>query len=309
MQNTILDALVASAQQRRLKILQVNVRQHNQTIATHEFVPEAPTLLWSVSKSVTSLLAGIAMDAGYFKLTDTVESFFPEYMAKATPSLYLSMMTVHDLLCMGTGQLTCPISKADWVTNPRLDIAELFFAEEVVYAPGVHFMYNNSATYMLARIIERATKVALDTFAYTHLFAPLGIAKPVWDKCPLGHPQGFSGLRLRISELAKIGQLVLDKGVYAGKQIVSSSYIAAATSVQISTSHFDAFYATSDHKAGYGYQFWQNSVPGTARMDGYFGQYVVILPEQDAVVTYVSDEKHNMGGILQLTWRTLIDKL
>ncbi|WP_105616427.1 serine hydrolase domain-containing protein [Vallitalea okinawensis] len=181
--------------------------------------------------------------------------------------------------------------------------------EPVIYEPGTHFTYNNSSTYMLSRVIEAATGLNLLDYIDKKIFLPLNISKPQWDTCPLGVPQGFSGLYLTAEQLSRFGQLLLDKGVWKGKQLIPTDYIERATSVQIQTDEFNPFFATDDHHQGYGYQVWMNSYPNSYRMDGLFGQYVVILPDKNAVITYISNESENMTGVLELTWDTLVDKL
>ncbi|MDP4094767.1 MAG: serine hydrolase, partial [Bacillota bacterium] len=149
----------------------------------------------------------------------------------------------------------------------------------------------------------------LDQYLNERIFKPLDIPKPIWDTCPKGIPQGFSGLHLTAEQLSRFGQLILDKGVWKEKQLIPSEYIKQATSVQIKTDDFTPFFATADYHQGYGYQIWMNSYPNSYRMDGYLGQYVVIIPDKNAIVTYISNEYKNMTGILELTWHTLVDKL
>lgn len=307
MKNDILNDLVLSAAKRRLHILNVVVRQDGDIIARHDFEAERAVLLYSVSKTFTSMAVGIAASEGCFSLKDPLLKFFPG-RARARNE-YLEMLSVHDLLCMGTGHAECPVSKADWSTSQAWDICDLFFDEPIVYRPGTHFTYDNSATYMLSKLISIATGTPLDAYLDERIFQPLGIPRPEWDTCPLGVPQGFSGLHLTASQLSMCGQLVLDKGVWEGRQLIPSAYIEQAASVQIPTRDFDAHFATADYRQGYGYQMWMNSYPGSYRMDGLYGQYVVMLPDKNAVVTFVSNEPKNMTGILELTWDSLIDKL
>lgn len=308
MKNNILDDLIESVQNQNLHVLNVVVRQNGDIIAKHDFEEEKPKLLWSVSKTFTSMAVGIAINEGYFKLDDHVIDFFP-VLIKTNLSEYLKNMTIHDLLCMGTGHAECPVDKTDWESGEKWDITELFFDEPIVFEPGTHFSYDNSATYMLSKIITITTGKNLDDYLNEKIFKHLNIPKPRWDTCPKGIPQGFSGLYLTAEQLSRFGQLLLNKGVWEGKQLIPSDYIANATSVQIKTSDFTPYFAKTDHQQGYGYQIWMNSYPNSYRMDGLYGQYVVILPNKNAVITYVSNEPKNMTGVLELTWNTLVDKL
>lgn len=310
MNTLLLDELVSAATRQNLHILNVVVRQNGQVIGRHDFEEEQPHLLYSVSKTFTSIAAGIAVHEGYFKLDDLVAYFFPDYLHNCTNNMdYLTKITVHDLLCMGAGHAQCPVSKADWSSGRKWDIGALFFAEPVVYEPGTHFTYDNSATYMLSRIISLTTGTNLDDYLHEKIFHPLDIPKPVWDVCPLGYPQGFSGLHLTAEHLSRFGQLLLDKGVWHGQQLIPSGYIEQATSVQISTADFTPDFATADYQQGYGYQLWMNAYPNSYRLDGLYGQYVIVLPDKNAVVTYISDEPDRMTAIIELTWTTLVKRL
>lgn len=308
MNNDILQDLLQEVKAKNLHILNMNIRQNGEIIAKYDFKEEEPILLWSVSKTFTSMAVGIAISEGYLKLDDYVTDYVSN-----VDNLHISeghkKITVHDLLCMGTGQGSCPVEKFDWQTDKQVNICKLFFEEPVITEPGSQFTYNNSATYMLSKIIQTVTGVSLLDYADEKIFQPLGISKPQWDTCPLGITLGFSGLYLTASELSKFGQLLLDRGVWEGNQIIPLDYIEKATSVQIQTDDFNKFFATADHRQGYGYQVWMNSYANSYRMDGLFGQYVVILPDKNAVVTYVSNEPENMTGVMELTWNTLTDKL
>lgn len=308
MNHNLLDDLVLSVKRQNLHVLNVNVRQDGKMIGKYDFEDEKPNLLWSVSKTFTSMAVGIAISEGFFKINDYVIDFFPD-IPHTCITEYLKNMKIHDLLCMGTGHEECPVSKANWSSGESWDIFQLFLNELIVFEPGTHFTYDNSATYMLSKIITISTEKNLDEYLDEKVFRYLDIPKPRWDTCPKGIPQGFSGLYLTAEQLSRFGQLILDKGVWKGKQLIPASYIEQATSVQIKTNDFNPTFATADHHQGYGYQIWMNSYPNSYRMDGLFGQYVVILPDKNAVITYISNEVKNMTGILELTWDTLIDKL
>jgi len=141
------------------------------------------------------------------------------------------------------------------------------------------------------------------------LFEPLGIPEPRWDEDRFGVTHGFTNLYLNATDLSKVGQVLLDHGKWQGKQLLPAKYLEQASKKQISTENVNADWATDDSHAGYGYQMWMNAYPGSYRMDGYRGQYVVMLPDKNAVVTYLSDEDKDMLGVLSLTWKYLTDKL
>lgn len=302
-----LDDLIRSVKEQNLQVLNVVVRKDGDIIAAHNFEEEKPTHLWSVSKTFTSMGIGIAESEGYINLNDKIMDYFLDNNIPINDNL--KKMTIHDLLCMGTGHAKCPMEKALAENKPLNDVSRLFFEEPVIYEPGTHFVYNNAATYMLSKLISITTGNSLKEYLKPRLFEPLGILEPEWESDVNGITFGCAGLHLTATELSKFGQLLLDKGVWDGKQLIPRDYIVKATKPQIDTSDFNAYFATADHKQGYGYQLWLNSYPNSYRMDGMYGQYVVMLPNKNAVVTYVSNEPSNMTGVLELTWNTVIDKL
>lgn len=307
MKNCILDDLIESVKKQNLHVLNVVVRKDGDIIAEHDFEEEKPILLWSVSKTFTSMAIGIAESEGYFERNDKVVDYFADDMIQKND--HLRKMTIHDLLCMGTGHARCPLTKAMEENRSFDDISKLFFEEPVVFEPGTHFLYNNAATYMLSKLISITTGHSLKEYLMPRIFQPLGISEPQWDSDVNGISIGCSGLYLTARDLSKFGQLLLNHGIWNKKQLIPKEYVEQATKLQIDTSNFNEFFATADHKQGYGYQIWMNSYPNSYRMDGLYGQYVVILPDKNAVVTYVSNEPSNMTGVLELTWNTMVDKL
>lgn len=307
MNNHLLDDLRATVQAQNLHVLHVIVRQDGEIVAAHDYAAEKPTLLWSVSKTFVAMGVGIAVGEGVLQLHDRIVDHFADDIRE--PSALLQLMTVRDLLVMGTGQAQCPVEQALAKQQPLDDIGKLFFAEPVVTEPGTRFVYNNAATYMLSKLISRTTGMNLSAYLAPRLFAPLGITTPYWEADPSGITFGCSGLHLTARDLSKFGQLLLNQGIWNDKALIPADYVAQATQAQIDTSAFNTFFATADHKQGYGYQLWRNAYPNSYRMDGMYGQYVVMLPDHNAVVTYVSNEPVNMTGILELTWDTLVDKL
>lgn len=307
MKNEMLSDLIQSVKEQNLHVLNVVVRKDGSLIAKYDFEEEKPRLLWSVSKTFTSMGIGIAESEGYLRISDKVLDYFAKDVAEISDNL--RKMTIRDLLCMGTGHALCPLEKAMGENRSLDDIGRLFFEEPVIFEPGSHFVYNNAASYMLSKLISITTGYSLRDYLMPRIFEPLGILNPKWESDVNGISFGCSGLYLTAEELSMFGQLLLSKGVWNDKQLIPADYIEKASKPQIDTSKFNKYFATADHRKGYGYQMWMNSYPGSYRMDGKYGQYVVILPDKNAVVTYVSNEPVNMTGILELTWNALIDKL
>jgi CubicO group peptidase (beta-lactamase class C family) len=296
--------LLKSVTEQNLHILNLVIRHHDEVIAEHHFAPEQRILLWSVSKTFTSIAVGIAQAEGLLTVTDPLSWYFP-----VPDGEFWQRMTVRDLLCMGAGQRRDPLSAALDAGLPLDDVESLFFAEPLVDAPGAHFFYNNAATYMLSKLISRQTGVSLNDYLRPRIYEPLGIHDVYWEADRSGISFGCSGLDLNAHEIALFGQLLLNEGVWHGTRLIPAEYIRAASTKQIDNADFDAFFATPDHRSGYGYQIWLNRIPNTYRLDGYLGQYVVVIPDKDAVVAITSDEHQKITHILELVWDFIFEQL
>ncbi len=273
--------------------------RHGHVVAEGWWAPydaRSPHSLYSLSKSFTSTAVGLAIGEGKLSVDDEVLKFFPDD-APARPSANLRAMRVHDLLRMSTGQQTEPRRTGDepWVRT--------FLHHPVPFKPGTHFLYNTSGTYMLSAIVQKATGQTVLGYLRPRLFEPLGIDNPTWETSPQGISAGGYGLSIRTEDIAKFGQLYLQKGKWQGKQLVPASWVEAATRLQTSNGSSP----TSDWDQGYGYQFWRCR-HGAYRGDGAFGQFCVVLPEQDAVVAITSGVK-DMQGVLNLVWDKLLPAL
>ena len=254
---------------------------------------KSPHILFSLSKSFTSTAVGLAIEDGKLSLDDEVLKFFPED-APAAPSENLKAMRVRDLLCMSAGHQT----EVSLDTNQPWTRA--FLAHPVPFKPGTHFLYNTPATYMLSAIVQKVTGKTVLDYLRPRLFDPLGIENPAWGTSPQGISLGGYGLSIRTEDIARFGQLYLQKGQWHDQPLVPASWIAAATSRQTS----NGSNPKSEWDQGYGYQFWRCR-HGAFRGDGAFGQYCIVMPEQDAVVAITSGVR-NMQAVLDLVWDKLL---
>jgi hypothetical protein len=177
---------------------------------------------------------------------------------------------------------------------------EAFLAHKVDYKPGTHFKYNSMATYMCSAILQKVTGMTMVDYLTPRLFEPLGIQKPTWETDPKGINVGGWGLSVRTEDISKLGQLYLQKGKWEGKQLLSEAWVEAATSNQTS----NGSNPESDWDQGYGYQFWQCRY-NAYRGDGAFGQYCLVMPEQDAVIA-ITAGSDNLQGILDVVWEYLL---
>src|SRR5262249_21723839 len=251
-----------------------------------EFGPETKHDERSVSKSVTSLVLGIAIDHGWIKSVDErVFSYFPQYAELRTPEK--EKITLRDLLTMSSGlewhEFGIPYTSAE-NSEIRMDTSpdpyKFALSPAMVSTPGQVWNYSSGSTELLGAVLRKATGKPLDELARTLLFEPLGITDVEWYKYAGGNPSAAAGLRLRPRDLAKIGQLILQRGAWNGKQVVSSSWIDASTAPSING--LQLYF--------YGYQYWLGrSLVGKREVHwisavGLGGQRIMVVPDFDLVV-------------------------
>lgn len=259
--------------------------------------PEYPHMLYSLSKSFTSTAVGLAVEEGRLSVDSRVTSFFKDDLP-AVISPNLRAMRVRHLLSMSTGHekdATNPMRSA-----PGGDWVRAFLSLPVEREPGSLFVYNSAATYMCSAIVQKLTGMTVLDYLRPRLFEPLGIENPTWEKCPKGINTGGWGLKVTTEDIARFGQLYLQRGKWRGRQLVPEAWVAQATSKQIS----NGSNPNSDWNQGYGYQFWRCR-HNAFRGDGAFGQYCVVMPDQDAVLAITSG-LGDMQGVLDLAWEHLL---
>lgn len=257
--------------------------------------------LYSLSKSFTSTAIGMAVKEGKLNLNDKVIDFFP---AECPDPLTLRhhLLRIKHLLTMSVGHghdTTFEMTQTD-------DWVKAFLNFDFDQEPGHVFLYNSGATYMLSAILQKVSGQNVLDFLQKRLFDPLSIEKADWERDPHGRCTGGWGLRLHTEDLAKFGQLMLQRGRWGKHQLLTEDWVREATSAQILSlgGSPDRPDKLNDWKQGYGYQFWR-SQHGNYRGDGAFGQYCVILPNHHAVVVMTS-ESADMQGELDLMWRYLL---
>ncbi|HEY2586954.1 MAG TPA: serine hydrolase [Tepidisphaeraceae bacterium] len=279
--------------------------RHGRVVAAGWWGPydaQTPHVLYSLSKSFTSTAVGLAIVEGKLSLDDPVLKFFPDD-APANPSANLKSMRVRDLLRMQAGQQTeAPLF--NFATGaPALDEpwTKIFLAHPVPFKPGTHFLYNTAGTYMLSAIVQQVTGQTVRDYLRPWLFEPLGFEDaPTWVASPQGISAGGYGLLARTEDLANFGQLYLQKGQWNGKQLIPATWVEQATTLQTS----NGSNPKSDWDQGYGFQFWRCR-HGAYRGDGAFGQYCLVMPEQDAVLA-MTGGLGDMQYPLDLVWDKLL---
>jgi CubicO group peptidase (beta-lactamase class C family) len=278
--------------------------RHGKVIAEGWWDPYAPDLkhtMYSTSKSFTSTAVGFAVSEGLLRLDDKVVSFFPKDLPD-TVSPNLAALTVRNVLTMTTGQDPDPTgivtSDSNWVRS--------FLATPIVHQPGSRFLYNTLGTYTLSAIVTKVTGQKVLDYLTPRLFRPLGITGVDWEVDPQGRNTGGWGLRIRTEDMAKFGQLYLQHGTWNGRQVLPPSWAAQATTASILQAPEvpDSIRQTSDWLQGYGYQFWRCR-HNAFRADGAFGQFIIVMPDQDAVVA-ITSESADMQGEANLVWDHLL---
>lgn len=262
------------------------------------YAPQYRHQLFSLSKSFTSTAIGIAADEGRLTADTPLADIFKDEFEKLGQAIddEVRGMTVKNLLTMSTG-----MEYEGWTNDdsgPNANNILSFLSSHVKDAPGKTFRYSSIATYMQSAIITRLTGETLADYLKPRLFEPLGI-NPYWefdDKTGV-HMGGF-GLNITTEDIAKFGQLYLQKGVWEGRRLISEAWVEEATGKQIENQN-----ESRDWGMGYGYQFWRCVPEGVFRGDGMFGQFCVVVPSENIVIAITSNVV--MQRILDLLWDML----
>ncbi len=274
--------------------------RHGNVIAEGWWAPYNPQSrhqMFSLSKSFTSTAVGLAISEGKLSLFDPVVKFFPEDVP-INASDYLRAMKVRDLLTMSTGQLPSTVSNFSF-NSPQI-LTKQFLALPVDVKPGTLWFYSTPASYMLSAIVQKVEGQNLVDYLKPRLFDPLGIQDPLWEQSPQGISLGGYGLNIRTEDIAKFGLLYLNHGKWNGKQLVPAEWVAMATARQASNGSDP----DSDWEQGYGFQFWR-ARHNVYRGDGAYGQFCIVMPDQDAVVAITSGTR-NMGATMNLVWDKIL---
>ena len=260
---------------------------------------DRPHLLYSLSKSFTSTAAAFAAAEGLLDLDDPVVSHFPEFEADITDPGSRSMRIRH-IAAMASGHW-----QETWSRALSLDPHEPvrgFLLIPPDRPPGTVFAYNQPCTFTLASIVQRNAEMPLTDYLRPRLFDPLGIRQVGWQTFSPGRERGYTGLHARTEDVAKLGQLYLQRGRWDGVQLLSERWVAEATATQIDNSS----QANPDWRQGYGFQFWMSR--HGFRGDGAYGQFCVILPEHDAVVV-TTTATIDLQAVLDAMWAHLLPAL
>ena len=284
--------------EKRLHLHSLMILRHGKVIAETSYAPWSKDdlhMLFSLSKSFTSTAVGFAVQDGLLSVTDHLTDFFPELLP-AEPCENMKKITVKHLLTMNSGHSEEPGRFGDnW--------EETFLRSYVDNEPGTHFTYNTTATYMLAAIVQKVTGKKMLAYLREKLMDPLGMSEDIWfEESPTGVATGGYGLNVRVEDIAKLGQFYLQRGKWDGKQLLNEQWIADA---QTPWSDNSKHTGTIDWRSGYGYQFWMCSPDNVFRGDGAYGQFCVVMPDQDMVIAITSG-LDDMGAVLTSIWKNIL---
>lgn len=278
----------------------IMVVRHGHVVAEGWAAPYAadrPHLLYSLSKAVTSTAVGLARAEGLLALDDLLLDHVGDE-APADVAEHLRTMRLRDLLTMRTGHDTDPsehvFGAEHWV--------RAFLRLPVEHEPGTHFIYNTAATYMLAAVVERVTGTPLLDWLRPRLLDPLGIEGATWEVSPQGVVTGGFGLSMTTEDVAALGQLHLQDGVWQGRRVLPEGWVAEASAAHVPPGDDE----TNDWGRGYGYQLWRSR--HGYRGDGAFGQYCLVVPEHDLVVALTAG-RSLMHEHLAAVWEHLLPGL
>lgn len=281
----------------------IMIVRHGKVVAEGWWSPykaNEPHMLYSLSKSFTSTAIGMLIAEGKISLDDQIQKFFPDDVP-ANPTNNQKEMRIRDLLCMSTGHHPDVVDKMTYAGD--VPLVKQFLSAPVEHKPGTLFYYNTPGSFMLSAIVQKVTGEKVVDYLKPRLFDPLGIKYPDWESSPQGINMGGFGLNVITEDIAKFGQLYLQRGEWNGQRLLPAAWVDLATSKQAS----NGSNPYSDWDQGYGYQFWRCR-PGFYRGDGAFGQYCIVMPQYDTVVAITSGTG-DMGGVMNILWETLLPEL
>ena len=262
--------------------------RHGKVICECNFAPY-PKGMWhithSMCKSITGMAIGMLIEEGKLKLDENIYDIFSDQI-NALSKIFRPVITVENLLTMTSGVTfneSGIVSGNDWLGS--------FLNASVNGKPGTEFQYNSLNTYVLSAIVTKRTGETLTEYLTPRLFAPLGITKYYWETCPKGITKGGWGLFLCAEDMAKLGQLYLQRGKWNGQQLVSEYWIEISTARHLKT---------QNGTYGYGYQLWMEQRPGSFEYNGMLGQNVIIYPDMDMVLITNAGNKEMFQDCIML---------
>lgn len=242
--------------------------------------PNRPFNIKSASKSIIGLLVGIAIEEGFIpSIEEPISTYFPDYFEK-NPDSKKEQITIRNLLSMQAGLASTSSSNyGAWVLSRNW--VEYTLDQDFVTEIGGTMVYSTGTSHLLSVIVTKASGMNTKAFAEKYLFDPMNIKVGGWDRDPQGYYMGGNNVALKPSDMLKIGQMLLDGGEYEGQQIISIEWIIDS---------FGTYTYSNYNPYGYGYQWWNKETGDYTTLFawGHGGQYIMMIPELDAVVVMTS---------------------
>lgn len=243
--------------------------------------------LYSCSKTFTAVAVGLAIEDSLLTLDTPLAEVLCDKLPDM-PSDTLMKITVKDLLTMRSGlpvdtQMRTKVR--DWVRT--------YLAQKMTCMPGTNFAYDSIDSYLLAAMVQRVTGKKMVDYLRERIFTPLHITQAYWEESPEGITCGGWGLFLQLESMAKFGQLLAQKGVWSGKQLIQKEWVELMLTKHVNT-----------EKTKYGFHIWPCNYPDMWRADGAYGEYIYIMPGRDMVVAITQCMRGN--GNLEHKWVNIL---
>lgn len=313
-----LNGFVEQVNEKKINMDAVMVIKDGKVLCLQRFTDNIVHNVFSVAKSFTSTAIGIAVDEGLLKLTDKPYEVFREMMDDQVDVRWKDV-TLYNLMTMRSGHeepyMMAPERKVlrgqteEKVPGEMMDEwLRYAFTRPMKHQPGEKTRYGNLAPYVAGRMLDKAAGCSVNDYLYEKMWKPLGVAKPQWDCDNAGHTFTASDLYLNIEDMIKLGQIYLGNGVFEGKRYLSEEWVKKATSRLVSSTTISPRSYAADEECGYGLFFWKNTVPGSFRAYGREGQFVIVIPEKNAVIA--TQAMHSdVQQVLDAVWSQILPQV
>ncbi|MEE1619710.1 serine hydrolase domain-containing protein [Brachybacterium sp. J153] len=287
--------------ERQLGVRSLHLHRRGHEDVAHLFADPTVANVYSVSKTVTALAIGIAQAEGLLDVEDPVLEHLPVPAGGAAAGW--EDVRIRHLLTMTSGS---PVLGFEDPERDHPDLTALVLSTPLARPAGERWEYSNGSIFLLSRIIEHESGETLRDWLMPRMFEPLGLVNPQWHTARGGHTWGATGLHLKPFQLARIGRLLLERGAWEGRQLVPGEWIDALHAEGTWVATGDA----EPENARYGYAVWASTPEGHWRADGAYGQFLLVMPDREAVLTVTSHlEGRGSSEILRAVWEELLPLL
>lgn len=312
----IIDTFVQRAEAEGLYILQAKVVKHGDTIGEWtRFIAKPRFEAYSIAKTFSAIAVGMALEDGIIHINERVSDTFRNESFDINNKNALNI-TVKDLLTMTAGLSETMMWRDGYERKHVNDWIRYFYTNgKFENKPGTTFLYNNACTYLLGALIQKKIGMNIGEYLRYRLFEAIGIHNVEWGICPMGRTIAANGLSLNVDELSNFGQFLLNGGIYNGKRLLNKEFIDEMMTANMVTD--EIIPADSYVQANYGYQIWLDPLNDAAFMWGIFGQYCVVLPKKQAVISVLSLDTKDGGSngiyetsaVRKLIWEELVSQV